>query len=420
MYVTFQELLAYPEMKGSLVAAGQGGLARVIQSAHLIDQPDAWNWIRAGELIFISGVSMENPVTELPDLFRKCCQKQITGMAVAIGPYILDLPQELIQLSNDSNVPLIVIPWECHVNDVIYHIYQDIFSGKDQSHTLDDLMQNLITSDDPESYADKLQRFGYHPALPHLVADGLVFPENISASHTQSPSNPAELHENEDDTENHIVLLYREFLNRMLCRLRIPVCITSEKNHILALIELSEKKNDRNGITIMTEILQNSIEQFIHLYPGTSLQIGISNPCSSLSHLQKALTEARHALTVVRVEQKINTCINYKSAGAWQLFLSLSGEKLESIIRDTLGPLMSDDLTDGEELLRTLDAYFEHDRHLKETADTLFIHPNTLKYRLNKIREILSCDFSDVHTCFNLQMALQIRRLQKFRRETKN
>ena len=54
---------------------------------------------------------------------------------------------------------------------------------------------------------------------------------------------------------------------------------------------------------------------------------------------------------------------------------------------------------------------------MKYTAESMYIHRNTLNYRLNKIQEILGREFDDIESCLTLKLAFMIRNYRKMRRE---
>ena len=71
----------------------------------------------------------------------------------------------------------------------------------------------------------------------------------------------------------------------------------------------------------------------------------------------------------------------------------------------------------GSELVRTLSSYLDRGGSYEATAASLIVHRNTLKYRLQRIRQITGLNLSDPETCFNLQLATRAwRTLQALRR----
>ena len=61
-------------------------------------------------------------------------------------------------------------------------------------------------------------------------------------------------------------------------------------------------------------------------------------------------------------------------------------------------------------LCETLENYLINNCNAKRTAEAMFVHRNTLNYRLKKIGELLNCDFEDMDKCLELKLAFLIRK----------
>ena len=69
------------------------------------------------------------------------------------------------------------------------------------------------------------------------------------------------------------------------------------------------------------------------------------------------------------------------------------------------------DYEGGGELLRTLEAYFDNNGNLSQAAESLYIHRNTLIYRMERIAEISGLDLDNTETRLAVQLALRIHRM---------
>lgn len=76
-----------------------------------------------------------------------------------------------------------------------------------------------------------------------------------------------------------------------------------------------------------------------------------------------------------------------------------------------LGKLVSYDLENETNYMELLEVFFENECHLANTADAMFFHKNTLKYKLAKIREILGYDILSNENRMNIMLALRIQKL---------
>ena len=85
--------------------------------------------------------------------------------------------------------------------------------------------------------------------------------------------------------------------------------------------------------------------------------------------------------------------------------------EVESFLRQWLGPLLDYDARQGTELTKTLAQYLECGGNYDETDDTLVIHRSTLRYRLQRIREVTGLELNDVDSRFNLHVATRAWRI---------
>jgi DNA-binding PucR family transcriptional regulator len=100
--------------------------------------------------------------------------------------------------------------------------------------------------------------------------------------------------------------------------------------------------------------------------------------------------------------------------GAGRLLLAApDGEETRRFADDTLGPLVGTDDPAMVTLLGTMGAFYEHGRSIRQSAASLEVHENTIRYRLGRIEEITGLDLaSNSDDQLAGQMALLVLRLQ--------
>ena len=126
---------------------------------------------------------------------------------------------------------------------------------------------------------------------------------------------------------------------------------------------------------------------------------GQSHP---LNNLRRSCDEARIALHYSHV-MGTNTEIQYFSdLGIFTALFSQELEIVEMCCRKTLEKLLDNDTKNESSLLPTLTELVNSNFNLKETAKNLFIHVNTLYYRINKIEQLMGVDLSLMNTRVNL------------------
>jgi purine catabolism regulator len=131
--------------------------------------------------------------------------------------------------------------------------------------------------------------------------------------------------------------------------------------------------------------------------------------------LRLSFHEARCALEAVRLQNgEAPEIASYRDLGAFQLLLSLQDDDaLVSYCRGVLGPVEQGEGDYGDELLRSLDVFIEHNGHWERAATALYCHRHTLRYRIRRIEQLTGRDFSKARDRIEFWLALRGRELSR-------
>lgn len=139
------------------------------------------------------------------------------------------------------------------------------------------------------------------------------------------------------------------------------------------------------------------------------LVAGLGRMCLGLEDYADSYSEAALALDLARRRSKAGEVLGEPDLGLYGLLARLPTRRsLESMVEDALGPIIEADATSGSEYVKTLHAYLDADRHLEHAAANLYVHPNTVRYRLSKVQGMLGVDLRDVDDRFLLELALRV------------
>lgn len=146
--------------------------------------------------------------------------------------------------------------------------------------------------------------------------------------------------------------------------------------------------------------------------PAGTVTIGIGGYQHGPAELWRSYEEARRAINIGRKVFGPGQILPMDDLKAFELLETLAGTpRAADLVNSSLGPLQDYDRRHGTQLLVTLEAYFACRESARLTAERLFIHRNTLAYRLGKIHEVLGLEpFSEPHR-FRLMLVLALRRL---------
>jgi purine catabolism regulator len=186
-------------------------------------------------------------------------------------------------------------------------------------------------------------------------------------------------------------------------RQRQRVLTTSRENEIVAWCALSPER----GIAEAEHFAQTILNLARAEFPKAHLAIGIGRPVENLLQLRGSYRDAAQAMTLEH-RLRHNKPQAYANLGVYRLLLPLSEtNELRAFADQILGQLIVDERAGKTHLLETLRVYFECNGNVAQTAKQLFIHRNTLLYRLDRVREVGKVDLDDAETRLQLQLALR-------------
>ena len=140
----------------------------------------------------------------------------------------------------------------------------------------------------------------------------------------------------------------------------------------------------------------------------TKVSIGISTIVDNIKDLAKAYQEAQVALEVGKVFETEKNIISYENLGIGRLIYQLPTTLCEMFLQEVFkkGSLESLD----RETLMTIQCFFENNLNVSETSRKLFVHRNTLVYRLEKIRKLTGLDLREFEHAITFKVALMVRK----------
>ncbi len=141
---------------------------------------------------------------------------------------------------------------------------------------------------------------------------------------------------------------------------------------------------------------------------GLKATIGISSVVDNLKDLARAYKEARIAFEVGKVFDIEKPVISYENLGIGRLIYQLPTTLCEMFLSEVFkkGSLESLD----RETLMTVQSFFENNLNVSETSRKLFVHRNTLVYRLEKIRKLSGLDLREFDHAVTFKVALMVKK----------
>jgi purine catabolism regulator len=215
-------------------------------------------------------------------------------------------------------------------------------------------------------------------------------------------------------SEDAIQALKREFLRRVTSVVRISYAralVQGRSDQVVALLPLGTETGDYQ---VRAHALGLQVQQAIAEWkPGFTISVGFSGPTEAPTGVAGALREVTSVMESLARFKRWSQVVAVPELGLTGLLAAVTDERLVDYSRRHLGPLIEHDTSRKGNLVATLRAFLETGEQ-QQAAQKLRVHPNTLRYRLDRIREISGVDLEDPETRLNLAVALRVQALLGF------
>jgi len=186
--------------------------------------------------------------------------------------------------------------------------------------------------------------------------------------------------------------------------------VSTFRNTNLFMLVDSEHDMDLHDLISKTiDIVSSHVEQ--------TFCVGIGKVAARPQYIKDSFEQAKETVGIMQQMGKYNCVEHYEHLGAYSVLLSVNNiGELDSFAIGILGKLIQHDAEKNSDLLHTLTVFLSETGSHKDISAKLHVHVNTLKYRLQKIQEILGMALEDPEDRFNIHLAIKSLRVSKARR----
>ncbi len=195
-------------------------------------------------------------------------------------------------------------------------------------------------------------------------------------------------------------------LVKNLSDLRAGDFVTSLDEHSVVLIKDVSQIAPKD-LEEELEGIAASLVDSIHMEAMIRVRVGYGNVTSQLQELAQSYQEAKMALEVSRVFYLEHDTISYSKLGIGRLIYQLPMSLCDMYIKEVFGDKIPD-ILDDEEAMSTISMFFENNLNISETARQLYLHRNTLVYRLERIEKAIGLDIRKFDDALTFKIATMV------------
>ncbi len=152
--------------------------------------------------------------------------------------------------------------------------------------------------------------------------------------------------------------------------------------------------------------IANTIVTMLNTEAMTTAKVSYGTIVTELQEVSKSYKEAKMALDVSRIFYVSKRVIAYHTLGIGRLIYQLPTNLCKMFIQEIFGEKLPDAL--NEETLSTIDKFFENNLNVSETSRQLYIHRNTLVYRIDRLQEATGLDLRNFDDALTFKIAMMV------------
>jgi PucR family transcriptional regulator, purine catabolism regulatory protein len=364
------------ELGLELVSGAEQAQAHV-RWVHSTELPDPTPWLRGGELLLTTGVQLEGAKAQR-ELIDRLADHRIAGLGFGTGFRYKRLPTALVSAAKKRSFPLFEVPYELPFIAITERAFAELVNERYellQRNMAGDVLAEALSGHlYPDEVQARLRPFGIGEQIA-VIAFALEDPAAAAAQ-----------------------------LERLLQRERVPSLVALRAGLLCGVVDAAELDPIELARTVRAELASRF----------DTVRAAASRPAATHA-LRLSFHEARCALEAVRLANgNAPEVASYEHLGAFQLLLSLNDDDaLMTYCRGVLGPIEQAEGDYGDELMRSLDTFIEHNGHWEKAAAALFCHRHTLRYRMRRVEQLTGRDLQSARDRIEFWLALRGRELAR-------
>ena len=342
--------------------AGQEGCSNAISWVHMIEDTTIIQQLWGKELVVTTGHGFQSE-EELFMLIKYLIKYNSVGLIINIGKYIFEIPSAIIDYCNEQEFPLLTIPWEVHLADLIKDFCMRCLYSEKEDRELSKLFQEILTNNQivEEARPQLMSAFDVDGNF-QVVLISVEGSDNFNAIERRKIAFQIELCFEKIDS-SYAFFWYDGYFVLIVNNLKADeLKVIIDKMHKRAKKRIDDKR----------------------------VYLGIGSQMKDLGQVYLSYKRAKAAiLMAMQFELPI---VFFEDMGVYQILFSIEDKQiLIEMYHRLLQPLIDYDQKHHGELEKTLFYYLIYGESQITMAKNLYMHRNTINYRMNKIKELLNC-----------------------------
>jgi sugar diacid utilization regulator len=344
-----------------------------------------------GEVLILLQV---NSMTELRKILRQCQEYHAAGIVMKEQQIRKEWQEEMRQVTDYFQMPVVAFPQEINIRLFEKNANEYIFRMKNPEIIEESFIGELLFREDKEKMlasVEQMEGFGLNPFSAYQVAILKVNYKNYNL-------------EKKETTE----YIYQALL-RQLKQDKWHCYAMHYAHSMIFLMDVSP--SDVNGQENYA-LLKKCIKLMRKRYPDVRFRAAMGRSYQPITSVKESFDEALFILNMFSTlaQNHKDELISYYDIGFYQILrASYNTEQFLQFYRERIGVLEEYDKMNGTDLTESLWGYLANSCNFNLASKAMYVHINTLRYRLNKIEELMHIDLKDMHQLLQLYICYYIK-----------
>ena len=363
--------------------AGENGWSNSISWLLMLEDLTIIQNFKGKELAVTTGLGFRTQES-MEKLVRALSRAGASGLLINTGKYIKEIPESVIRYCNDNDLPLLTVPWEVYLADMIKDLSIQIFL---QSVADEQISKAFIHAIESPKAEDKYRK----DLLAYYDLDGTFEIALISSGDLDRM----------DTVER----------KRISYRMQLYLANLTHNGHFFYYDSCFVVIMNAIGEKQCEEILEPFAKRLKSRMSGKKIRIGISSQVKGIENLHTAY---KRAAAAVRMAYSVDASIIYfDRMGLYRLLYSVEDSALlHEMSGEILRPLTDYDEQHDAGYVETLESFLRNGGSVKAVSEELFVHRNTILYRMNNIRDLLDCPLESSEDRMKYMIACMISKMK--------
>ncbi len=380
MGFTIEDMLTVSRDKYRMeMIAGKNGWSNSISWLLLIEDSMVLRNFKGKDLAVTTGLGFDTE-EKLLTLVENLVQIHASGLIVNTGQYIFEIPQSVIQYSDENDFPLLTVPWSTQLYDMIKDISVRVLLQGAADEQISNALIHAIEEPETMGLYEK-------DLLPYFDVDGTFQIVLISTGDLDIMDTV------ERRRLSYRLQIYLENITHNAHFFYYDSCFT------LVVNDLSQEQ--------VKEIMRGFVQRVKRKMPEGHVSAGVGSVVTDITNLQLGYRRARAAVDMaLRTGRDL---LYFDEMGIYRLFSQIKDTRLlREMGEDTLQPLIEHDKKHNTSYVETLQRYLESGGSIQSVSEAMFTHRNTVIYRIGCIKKLLGSGLDTAQDRLKYQIACLI------------